>query len=212
MSKAVQSSGGQVRTGGASKRQNRHPPRASSPATAAAIAAAATVSAAVVTGIFTIARPQPGPAVTASASASKNPTASPVTQPHSLIPGDQSTFIKDVTFPDNSIVRPGQRFTKKWELQNTGVVGWAGRYLAPSGSKTGSCSYPRRVRIPATKPGHKVVISVPVIAESTPGLCFVTWKMVNGSGALYFPGYLGIWFEVKISTPARLPSATSGSG
>jgi hypothetical protein len=178
----------------------------------AVIAAAATVTAAVVTGIFTMARAQPGPTFTASAPASKSPAASPASLPHSRIPGDKSTFIKDVTFPDNSIVRPGQRFIKKWELQNSGVVGWADRYVVPSGSPTGSCSYPRRVRIPATKPGHTVVISVPVIAESTPGLCFVIWKMVNASGALYFPGYLGIWFEVKISTPARLPSATPGFG
>jgi hypothetical protein len=176
------------------------------------IAAVATVTAAVVTGIFTMARGQPGPTSTASASASSSASASPTTLPRSRIPGDKSTFIKDVTFPDNSIVRPGQRFIKKWELQNTGVVRWVDRYLVPSGSLTGSCSYPRRIRIPATKPGHTVVISVPVIAESTLGLCYVTWKMVNASGALYFPGYLGIWFEVKISTPARLPSATPDSG
>jgi Ig-like domain from next to BRCA1 gene len=210
MSKTVQSPRARARTSGASKRQGRRPPRASSPAGAAVIAAAATVTAAVVTGIFTVARPQPGPASTASASASKSPAASAAPLPHSRIPGDKSMFIKDVTFPDNSIVRPGERFIKKWELQNTGVVRWMDRYLVPSGSPTGSCSYPGRVRIPATKPGHTVVISVPVIAESTPGLCFVTWKMVNASGALYFPGYLGIWFEIKISTPARPPYARSG--
>jgi hypothetical protein len=170
------------------------------------IAGAATIAAAVVTGVFTIVNTLSGPGSTPAASPSVSPAHSPASMPHSRIPGDKTTFIKDVTFPDNSIVRSGQRFIKTWELKNTGTAHWVDRYLIPDGLSTGNCSYPTRIRIPATDPGQTVEISVPVTAASTPGLCYVTWKMANASGALYFPGYLGIWFEVKVVKPISLPS------
>jgi hypothetical protein len=152
--------------------------------------------------------PAPSQSGSPAPSQSGSPAPSQSVLPHSRIAGDQATFIRDVTFPDNSTVRPGQQFTKKWELKNTGAVRWIDRYLIPEGLSTGNCSYPARIRIPATDPGHTVVISVPVTAESTPGLCYVTWKMASASGDLYFPGYLGIWFEVKVSKPNPHPFAT----
>jgi len=152
--------------------------------------------------------PTPSQSVSPAPSQSGSPAPSQSVLPHSRIAGDQATFIRDVTFPDNSTVRPGQQFTKKWELKNTGAVRWIDRYLIPGGLSTGNCSYPARIRIPATDPGHTVVISVPVTAASTPGLCYVTWKMASASGDLYFPGYLGIWFEVKVSKPNPHPFAT----
>jgi hypothetical protein len=172
------------------------------------IAGAATVIAAVVTGIFAMVHTLSGPVPTPGASSSVSPAPSRASLPHSRIVGDKSTFIRDVTFPDNSIVKPGQRFTKKWELENTGTARWVDRYLIPDGLSTGNCSYPAQIRVPTTDPGQTVVISVPVTAASTPGLCYVTWKMTNASGTLYFPGYLGIWFEVKVMKPISLPSTT----
>jgi hypothetical protein len=115
-----------------------------------------------------------------------------------LTPGDNSAFITDVTYPDGSTVIEGQRFTKKWEIKNTGTVLWVGRYLTPAGPSTGLCSYPERVNIPVTHPGKDAIISVPVTASTSPGVCFVTWKMVTASGILYFPNEIGIWFNVKV--------------
>jgi hypothetical protein len=198
MSKTAQSPRRQARTNGATRHQGRRKLWVTPSAWAAAIAGAATIIAAGVTGVFTMVHTPPDPGSTPGVSSSASPAPSQASLPHSRIAGDKSTFIKDVTFPDNSIVRPGQRFIKKWEIENTGTIRWANRYLIPDGLSTGNCSYPARIRVPATDPGQTVVISVPVTAASTPGLCYVTWKMANASGALYFPGYLGIWFEVKV--------------
>jgi hypothetical protein len=115
-----------------------------------------------------------------------------------LVPGDNSAFIKDVTYPDGSDVMVGQHFIKKWEIKDTGTVRWVGRYLAAIGESTGSCTYPTRVPVPITNPGQSAVISVPVTAATTPELCFVTWKMVNNDGTEYFPKLVGIWFDVKV--------------
>ncbi|MBI4707182.1 MAG: hypothetical protein HY761_04590 [Candidatus Omnitrophica bacterium] len=47
----------------------------------------------------------------------------PIPQPP--VPGRyNSKFIRDVTIPDGTIMQPGQRFEKKWEIKNTGDVAW----------------------------------------------------------------------------------------
>jgi hypothetical protein len=107
----------------------------------------------------------------------------------------------DVTYPDGTKVPEGQSFIKKWEVKNIGSVPWIGRYLEPDGKVTGACTYPSRVPVPATYPGKTAIISVPVVASSTPQVCFVTWKMVNEAGDLYFPNEEGMWFNVTIVAP-----------
>lgn len=120
-----------------------------------------------------------------------------------LIPGDDSSFVTDVTYPDGSVVTEGQRLIKKWEIKNTGTVLWAGRYLVPDGTRTGLCSYPSRVSIPVTRPGEDVIISVPVTASDSPGVCFVTWKTETKTGTLYFPNEVGIWFSIKVKADSH---------
>jgi hypothetical protein len=202
MTKTAQPPRKQAGSSGAARRRGWRKYWSTASGKAAVIGGGATVIAAVIAaviaGVFAMVHPLSGPGTTPSVSASATPSPSPAISPHSLVPGDESTFIKDVTFPDNSIVRTGQLFIKEWELKNIGVVPWVNRYLIPDGAATGNCTYPARVRIPSTDPGHTVIISVPVTAASTPGLCYVTWKMVTASGVLYFPGYIGIWFEVKV--------------
>lgn len=141
-------------------------------------------------------------------SASQAPTASAISPPPSdtptpkatgsLVSGDNSAFVTDVTYPDGTKVSEGQKFIKKWEIKNIGSDLWAARYLAPIGSSTGLCTYPPRVKIPVTRPGEDVIISVPVTASDSPGICFVTWKMVTATGTPYFPNEIGIWFNVKV--------------
>jgi hypothetical protein len=158
------------------------------------------------------AHPAPSPGASASASATSRaaaptPTASAVPLPaNPLLPGDDSTFIADITSRDATTVPEGQSFIKTWEIKNTGSVPWVGRYLAPDGKITGACTYPSRVPVPTTYPGKPAIISVPVVASSTPQVCFVTWKMVNETGDLYFPNEEGIWFNVTIVPPSRVVS------
>ena len=42
---------------------------------------------------------------------------------------DASRFIRDVTYPDGTIVQPGERFKKIWEIANGGDFPWVGRKL-----------------------------------------------------------------------------------
>ncbi len=44
-------------------------------------------------------------------------------------PKDHSGFVRDVTYPDNSLVTVNQEFEKIWEIQNLGEVIWENRRL-----------------------------------------------------------------------------------
>jgi len=187
-----------------SRPAERRNPRKLSPTQAtvitAAIGAAATVIAAAL-GLFSTAAGSPASSQAPVTPTPPTPTPGATSTPRAtapLTPGDNSAFVADVTYPDGSTVTEGQHFIKRWKIRNTGTVLWANRYLDPVGSSTGLCSYPARVKIPMTRPGQEVIISVPVTAATSPGLCFVTWKMVTAAGSLYFPNEIGIWFSVKV--------------
>jgi Ig-like domain from next to BRCA1 gene/Helix-turn-helix domain len=114
--------------------------------------------------------------------------------------GDASRFIADVTYPDNTVVKVGQHFQKVWQIQNVGSVSWHGRYLQrmdlPAGPDT--CRTPPRALIGGTNPGGMAMISVNVIAPSTPGTCWVGWKMVDAAGHYLMPQYRPVYFLVRV--------------
>jgi hypothetical protein len=120
----------------------------------------------------------------------------------SLIPGDSSKFIGDVTIPDGMRVKVNTHFVKVWALANVGTVDWHDRFLArmnPTADKDG-CQVPDRVAIGDTPPGQQVMISVPVTAPSRPAECWVSWKMVDESGDAYFPSRRPVYFMVNVVT------------
>lgn len=189
----------------------REPHTGRVPLAVATIAGTASIVAAALSGPLLNsggAHPAPSSSAWASAptterAATPTPAASAVPLPaNPLLPGDDSAFIADITYRDGTKVPEGQFFIKTWEVRNTGSVPWVGRYLAPDGKITGACTYPPRVPVPTTYPGKPAIISVPVVAPNTPQVCFVTWKMVNSAGDLYFPNEEGMWFNVTIVTPS----------
>ncbi|MFC6080408.1 NBR1-Ig-like domain-containing protein [Sphaerisporangium aureirubrum] len=118
-----------------------------------------------------------------------------------LVPGDDSTFVADVTVPDGSRVRAGQRFVKTWEIRNSGVIVWRNRFLTRQGAAEGSdlCVSPARTPIPLTQPGARIKISVPITAPKTPGSCRVDWKMTDAAGRHYFPDLAGLYLVVNVA-------------
>jgi|HubBroStandDraft_1064217.scaffolds.fasta_scaffold12874_5 hypothetical protein len=202
-----------TRTRGSSGRPNRPGQRgrrsrklsaAQAAIAAAVIGALGTVTAASVGAFDKPATSEPTASESVVPKASPPSPSSQGTQPSGpLIPGDNSSFVADVTYPDGSAVTEGQHLMKKWEIKNIGIVLWSNRYLVADGTQTGLCTYPSRVPIPLTRPGQNVIISVPVTASDSPDVCFVTWKMETSTGTLYFPNEVGIWFSIKVNAGFR---------
>ncbi|RAO31253.1 hypothetical protein ONO23_04079 [Micromonospora noduli] len=138
-------------------------------------------------------------AVAASSAPSVSPSASAFSD--SLIPGDSSKFISDVTIPDGTRVRVNSQFVKVWALKNVGKVAWHNRFLArtnPTADADG-CRVPDRVAIGDTPPDEQVMISVEVTAPSRPGKCWVSWKMVDENGQEFFPTRRPVYFMVTVT-------------
>lgn len=120
--------------------------------------------------------------------------------PKRPIPGDSSRLDADVTYPDGSEVKVGERFVKTWKITNTGSVPWRDRRLARQPLQPGAdgCDSPTSIPLPDTDPGQPALISVSVEARSEPGSCKVYWKMIDAQGVPFMPHLSGIFFDVNV--------------
>jgi hypothetical protein len=157
-------------------------------------AAAGVVALVAVLGIIVHARSSAGGSPAGAASPSSTPFSD------SLIPGDSSKFVADVTIPDGTRVKVNTHFVKVWALANVGTVDWHDRFLARMNptSDVDGCQVPDRVAIGDTPPGQQVMISVPVTAPSRPAECWISWKMVDEAGDAYFPSRRPVYFMVTV--------------
>ncbi|MFC3453255.1 NBR1-Ig-like domain-containing protein [Amycolatopsis speibonae] len=116
-------------------------------------------------------------------------------------PGDSSSFVADVTIPDDTVVKPGTQFVKVWEIKNTGTVEWKKRYLRRTDLPVapGACRTPDRIPVNDTAPQGNVQVTVTVSTPPTaPADCKVFWKMVDEQDRELFPGNKPIYFSVLV--------------
>ncbi|MEV4564528.1 NBR1-Ig-like domain-containing protein [Nonomuraea sp. NPDC049419] len=132
------------------------------------------------------------PRTTPHAQPSPAPTSTPAASPH-----DDSVFERDVTYPDGSVVRAGERFDKTWRIRNSGGVHWHDRYLTRMNDTP--CKAPKRVGIGPVRPGESVDITVRVKAAESPGRCKVYWKMTDKDGTPLMAGKRPIFLDVTVA-------------
>ncbi|HUV27015.1 MAG TPA: NBR1-Ig-like domain-containing protein [Anaerolineales bacterium] len=124
----------------------------------------------------------------------------------------------DVTIPDDTILRPGEIFTKTWRLQNAGNCTWNSNYALVwfSGEQLDATS-----NVPlngSTAAGQSVDLSVEMKAPETPGTYQGWWKLRNPSGAMFGIGPnsdAGFWVRIIVEgTPisSGTPTVTETSG
>jgi hypothetical protein len=119
-----------------------------------------------------------------------------------LLRRDKSRFIRDVTIPDGSILQPGERFEKVWEIQNVGSTPWRDRSLR----RVGACSGPGRLisdpsdPIPSTKPGALCLVCLWLTAPYQPGSYYAAWKMVDKKGNECLPTQSPLFVSIDVVT------------
>ncbi|MET8865226.1 NBR1-Ig-like domain-containing protein [Nonomuraea sp. NPDC004580] len=133
---------------------------------------------------------QPTPAPTPAPTSP--PTSTPTASPH-----DDSVFERDVTYPDGSVVRAGERFDKTWRIRNSGSVHWHDRYLTRMNDTP--CKAPERVGIGPVRPGESVDITVRVKAAESPGRCKIYWKMTDKDGTPLMADKRPIFLDVTVA-------------
>lgn len=122
---------------------------------------------------------------------------------------NNSAFVSDLTIPDGTTMKPGEKFTKTWRLYNSGSCAWTTTYRLNfvSGDSMGGASTAPPAAVPA---GSQADISVALTAPTTNGTFKGNWRMQNDQGQ---PFGNVIYVEIKVgagSTVTPGPSPTGG--
>jgi hypothetical protein len=119
----------------------------------------------------------------------------------------------DVTIPDDTVLEPGQAFTKIWKLENAGSCTWDKDYAAVFfyGHLMGALEAVPLVS--SVEPGQSVEIAVEMVAPGTIGAYQGNWKLRNPAGDLFGIGPAGespFWVRIQVAEPqVGDPTSTS---
>lgn len=166
------------------------------------------------TGVLaTVATPGAPPAAATPPSGGASPTpaegASATPQPTGPSPTagacEQAEFVKDITYPDNTLVEPGSEFTKTWQLRNTSDCTWNSSYsiVFDHGDAMGAPpSLP--LTAGAVPPGQTVDVSVTFQAPDEDGTYQGYWRLRNPAGQVFGLGSDAddeFWVKVRVGAP-----------
>jgi uncharacterized protein YkwD len=107
------------------------------------------------------------------------PTSDPSTLNASSACTDSAVLIEDVTYPDNTQVIAGEKFTKTWKIQNTGDCTWKGYTVAfVSGERMEA---PDSVPVPETEANATVDVSIDLVAPAMDGAYTGNFELRNAA-------------------------------
>jgi hypothetical protein len=111
---------------------------------------------------------------------------------------DNSLFVSDVTIPDNTVMTPGQSFTKTWSIKNAGTCNWTTSYKVAflSGESMGSTA---TAITSAVNANHADNISIKLVAPITKGTYTGYFIMQNAAGKSFGASF---YVTIVVSTSA----------
>lgn len=110
------------------------------------------------------------------------PTVNPAGQTPTVAGTNVITFVSDVTVPDGTTFKPGEKFTKTWRLQNSGTATWTTAYslVFYGGEQMGA---PASIPLPlSVAPGASIDLSVELTAPLTAGKYTSYWMLRTANG------------------------------
>jgi hypothetical protein len=115
-------------------------------------------------------------------------------------------YVKDVTIPDNTVMTPGQAFTKTWLVSNTGTCAWESGFVfnVVGGDAMGGVAVTLNQTV---EPGRQYEFSVPMVAPTNQtGDVKGTWRLSDANG-----NFFGDGVYVLIDVGGTAPTATGGA-
>lgn len=118
---------------------------------------------------------------------------------------NNSVFVSDVTYPDNTVVTPGQAIKKTWKLQNTGSCAWTPTYKVTfiSGNAMGGVATAIGITV---APGASGDVTVDMTAPTTAGEVIGYWILTNDSGQNFGSNF---YIQVKVGTASATGTTTA---
>jgi len=172
--------------------------------------AAAQTIAAMLSSTPAIASPVSAPTFTplpAVASATPAPAATNTPIPSATSNCNAMEFVTDVTYPDGSIVTPGQSFTKTWRVKNIGTCAWTPSYAVVFSDGTSMNGPSTQALAGNVNPGQTLDISVNLTAPGGTGDYTGNWKLRDASGVLFGRFYVQIKVQNPVTATYTLPPA-----
>ncbi len=118
------------------------------------------------------------------------------------IPCNRASFVKDITVPDGTGFASGEKFTKTWQLKNTGSCTWTGAYAVVF-SDGSAMSAPAAVSLSGeVKPGGTIDISVDLVAPQETGTYKANWMLRDAQGTRFGLGDKGekpFWVSINVA-------------
>ncbi|MBU0703158.1 MAG: hypothetical protein KKC18_04760, partial [Chloroflexi bacterium] len=95
-----------------------------------------------------------------------------------------SSWVADVTVPDNTEFPPGTAFTKTWRVRNSGTCAWetGTKLVFISGDPLGG---PAAVDVSPVAPGSSSDVSVGLAAPAEPGAYSGNWQLQAPDGTRF---------------------------
>jgi hypothetical protein len=116
------------------------------------------------------------------------------------------SYVKDVTIPDDTVMTPGQSFTKTWLVANTGTCAWEAGFIfnVVSGDALGGVAVTLNQTV---EPGRQYEFSVPMVAPTNKtGELKGIWQLSDANG-----NFFGDGVYVLINVGGTAPTATGGA-
>ena len=97
---------------------------------------------------------------------------------------NDADFLGDLTVPDGAQFLPGQAFTKKWEIENSGTCDWGPDYrlVLVEGDALGA---PSEAALYPARAGTAAVWEIHMTAPLTPGTYTGKWQARDPAGNLF---------------------------
>lgn len=123
----------------------------------------------------------------------------------------------DVTIPDDTILAPGETFSKTWRLENDGSCAWSRAYTVVFFSGNSLGAYQTQALTGEVQPGQEIDVTVEMQAPTKPGVYQSNWMLSDPEGNLFGIGPNGdapFWVRIEVSeavtsTPTLTPTVTS---
>jgi hypothetical protein len=156
----------------------------------------------------------PLPSATPTSAATPIPPTSALPQPPTGLGGCtlRASFVKDVNVPDGTVMDPGQKFTKTWELKNSGTCTWTTAYKVVFyiGSSMGANT--SQALSGSVAPGGMINISIKMTAPNNAGSYKGDWFLSDPQGNTFgteLSGKVPFWVQIVVgSTASPTPTRT----
>jgi hypothetical protein len=127
---------------------------------------------------------------------------------------DAATFVRE-TYPDYSVLAPGEKFVKTWEVKNIGTNTWNTDYslVVDSTPQNEALGSPAEISFPDnTPPGATAVLSVNLTAPTVPGTYSVYWRLQNDRGQTFGVDGDRVWVTVMVCAAGETCSPPTRNG